>query len=48
MLTSEQMKETATNLRKMASDPRLKIQFSSETRKLMNDLANKIIASLQN
>jgi hypothetical protein len=48
MLTPTQMRETATNLRKMASDPQLKKMFPSVTRKSFNDDANAIMAALHN
>jgi hypothetical protein len=46
-LTTGDMKQVATNLRKMASDPILKRHFSSRVRKAMNDLANDILVSLR-
>jgi hypothetical protein len=46
MLTRDQMKETATRLRKMASDPNLKKMFPSAVRKSFNDDANAIMEAV--
>lgn len=46
MLTETQIRETATNLRKLASDPKLKKRFTSAARKSFNDDANEIMAAL--
>lgn len=46
MLTDEQIKQTATNRRKLASDPKMKKMFTSATRKSFNDDANAIMAAL--
>lgn len=47
MLTESQIRETATNLRKLASDPQLKRMFPSNTRKSFNDDANAIMEALK-
>jgi hypothetical protein len=46
MLTETQIRETATNLRKLASDPKLKTRFSSAERKSFNDNANLLLSTL--
>jgi hypothetical protein len=44
VITIEEMKSTATNLRRLASDPRVKKNFTPAQRKSFNDDANVIIA----
>ncbi len=46
-LSEAEMRETATRLRKMCSDQRIKSQFSAAMRKRMNDLATEIMIVLE-
>jgi hypothetical protein len=47
-ISTEEMRQTATNLRKMASDPRVKVLFPSAVRKSFNDCATGIMAGIAN